>query len=249
MKNYKIQMPKTLQNELILTEDILKPEDIFQDRERTNILRSAERVAVYFLVKRIPAFITPNMLTGIGMVGSFLVLLAFILASYINSNYMLLGIVGVAVNWFGDSLDGRLAYYRNIPRKWYGWALDMVMDWISVVLIGFGYIIYAKEMYELLAFTFVALYGWAMIVSLIRYKITDKFTIDSGMVGPAELKVIISLIFLLEVLIPGSIQYCIVAICITLFIINLIDTNKLLDAGDLRDKADKASKKQLIDEI
>ena len=122
-EKYKMQIPKTLQNELMLNEDIIKPKDIFQDRERTNILRSAERVAVYFLVKRIPAFVTPNMLTGVGMVGSLLVLAAFILASYINTNYLLLGIVGIAVNWFGDSLDGRLAYYRNIPRRWYGWVL------------------------------------------------------------------------------------------------------------------------------
>lgn len=243
-------MSKTLQNELILNEGIVKPKDIFQDRERTNILRSAERVAVYFLVKRIPAFVTPNMLTVVGLAGSVLALLAFVLANYFNnSNYLLLGIVGIAVNWLGDSLDGRLAYYRNIPRRWYGFSLDMVMDWISVVLIGFGYIVYAKEMNEILAFAFVVLYGWAMIVSLIRYKITDKFTIDSGIVGPAELKVIISIIFLLEVLVPGSIKFCIIAICIILFIINLIDTNKLLDAGDLRDKADKASKQQSIDEI
>ena len=95
-EKYKMQIPKTLQNELMLNEDIIKPKDIFQDRERTNILRSAERVAVYFLVKRIPAFVTPNMLTGVGMVGSLLVLAAFILASYINTNYLLLGIVGIA---------------------------------------------------------------------------------------------------------------------------------------------------------
>jgi len=242
-------MPETLQNELILNEDILKSKDIFQDRERTNILRSAERVAVYFLVKRIPSFITPNMLTGVGMFGSLLVLVSFILARYIHTNYMLLGVVGIWINWFGDSLDGRLAYYRNIPRKWYGFSLDIVMDWISVVLIGFGYIVYAEETYELLAFTFVVLYGWAMIISLIRYKITDKFTIDSGIVGPAELKVIIAFIFLLEALLPGSIKYCVVALCVILFIIDIIDTNKLLDLGDLRDKADKASKKQAIDEI
>jgi phosphatidylglycerophosphate synthase len=240
-----MQMDKTLDKNLIATDDIPISKDIFLDRERTNILRSTERAAVYFLVKRIPEFVTPNMLTGVGMVGSVMVLLAFILATNFGSNYMLLAIAGIGVNWLGDSLDGRLAYFRNIPRKWYGFSLDMIMDWISVVLIGFGYIIYAKEMYELLAFAFVSLYGWSMIISLIRYKITGKFIIDSGIVGPAELKVIISFIFLLEVLIPGSIHYCIMAICIILLLINLIDTNQLLNMGDLRDKVEKTSKKAI----
>ena len=244
-----MQIDKTLDKELLLAENIANTKDIFQDRERTNILRSTERVAVYFLVKRIPAFITPNILTGIGMVGSLLVLASFILAKYLNVHYLLLGIFGIAINWFGDSLDGRLAYYRNIPRKWYGFSLDIIMDWISVVLIGLGYIIYAKEFYELLAFTFVALYGWAMIISLLRYKITDKYIIDSGAVGPAELKVIMAFILLLEVVIPGSIEFCIIAICIILFIINLIDTNRLLDLGDLRDNTEKANQKKSFDEI
>lgn len=235
-----MQEVKTLHEELILTEDILNPKEIFQDRKRTNILRNAEQAVIYFLVKRIPAFITPNILSAIGLSGSLVVLLSFILGAYANNYYLLLGIVGLAVNWLGDSLDGRVAYFRNIPRKWYGFSLDIIMDWLSIASIGLGYIVYAKETYELLAFTFVVLYGWGMIISQLRYKITDKYTIDSGIVGPTELRLVVSLIFLLEVLIPGTFKYCIGAICITLFIINLIDTNKLLVLGDLRDKKEKA---------
>jgi phosphatidylserine synthase len=44
-----------------------------------------------------------------------------------------MGYFGFAINWFGDSLDGRIAYYRNTPRKWYGFALDCIMDWLSLV--------------------------------------------------------------------------------------------------------------------
>ncbi len=244
-----MQSPKTLETEFILIEDAHKPKDIFQDRERTHLLKIPEHAAVYYLVKRLPAFVTPNMLTVVGMLGSLLVLLSFILSKNINSNYMLLAVVGVWINWFGDSLDGRLAYYRNIPRKWYGFSLDVIMDWLSVVLIGFGYVIYANGNYELLAFIFVALYGWAMIISLIRYKITNKYIIDSGLIGPAELKVIIALVFLTEALLPGSIKYCIMGMCVILFIMNIIETNKLLDAGDLLDRAEKASKKKAVNEV
>lgn len=78
-------------------------------------------------------------LTLIGTLGSGLVFLAFVLGAYVANWYLLLGIIGLAINWLGDSLDGRLAYYRNIPRCWYGFALDIIDDWIGIVLIGFGY--------------------------------------------------------------------------------------------------------------
>lgn len=215
---------------------------IFQDRKRTNILRTAEQATISYLVKKVPSFITSNMLTFIGTVGSVIVLAGFILAAYGNRHYLLLGIPGLAINWLGDSLDGRIAYYRNIPRKWYGFSLDIIMDWISTVLIGLGYIVYARNQYELIAFVFVVLYGWAMIISQLRYKITDIYSIDSGFVGPTEVRIILSVIFIFEASFGHLIEYFAGAMCAILFIINVIDTRKLLKLGDIRDNAERAEK-------
>lgn len=216
---------------------------IFQDRKRTNILSGVEQSTISYLVKRVPSFITSDMLTFIGTAGSVLVLLGFILATYVSREYLLLGVFGLAINWFGDSLDGRIAYYRNIPRKWYGFSLDIIMDWVSTVLIGLGYLVYARNEYELIAFVFVVLYGWAMIISQLRYKITDIYSIDAGLVGPTEIRIILALIIILEVFFGHLIEYFAAAICITLFIINFIDTRKLLKLGDIRDKAEREAKK------
>ena len=214
----------------------------FNDRKRTNILKDAEQQTILFLVARMPGYITPDILTAIGVAGSGLVLASFILGYYIDIHFLLLGISGLAINWFGDSLDGRLAYFRNIPRKWYGFALDVIMDWTSTVLIGMGYMVYADDFYELLAFLFVVLYGWAMIISQLRYKITDQYTIDSGQFGPTEIRVIICLILLAEVLFPGSISTCAMIICVLLFIVNLIDTRQLLKLADEKDLEIKRAK-------
>src|SRR5690606_31023094 len=100
---------------------------------------------------RIPSFINPNILTGIGISGSVLVLVSFLLATHYHINFLLLGILGLAINWFGDSLDGRIAFFRNISRKWYGFSLDIIMDWIGTVLIGLGYMVYAVDEFELFA--------------------------------------------------------------------------------------------------
>lgn len=213
----------------------------FKDRKRTNILKSAEQTAISWLVSRMPRFITPDILTGIGFVGSLLVLAGFLLATYVNVFYLLIGIAGLFINWFGDSLDGRIAYYRNIPRKWYGFSLDIIMDWISTILMGFGFLVYIKNEFEIVAFLFVAFYGWAMIISQVRYKITDKYTIDSGMFGPTEVRFIICAVLVAEVLFPGSMKWFGVLMCSVLFVFNLIDTRALLRLGDKRDLAEKAA--------
>ncbi|MHA4894874.1 CDP-alcohol phosphatidyltransferase family protein [Pedobacter sp. PWIIR3] len=215
---------------------------IFQDRKRTNILSTVEQATISYLVKRVPNFISSNALTVIGTIGSFIVLLGFILATYVDRSYLLLGIAGLAINWLGDSLDGRIAYFRNIPRKWFGFSLDIIMDWIGTVLIGLGYMVYARNQYELIAFIFVVLYGWAMIISQLRYKITDIYSIDSGLVGPTEVRVILAIILTIEVIHPHLIEYFAAGMCITLFIINILDTRKLLKLGDIRDAAERAEK-------
>ncbi|MGM1428548.1 CDP-alcohol phosphatidyltransferase family protein [Sphingobacterium lactis] len=216
---------------------------LFQDRKRTNILSNPEQRLITYLVPRIPNWISSDGLTAIGMFGSLMILGSFLLAEYVHINYLLLGIVGFFVQWFGDSLDGRIAFYRNKSRKWYGFALDIVMDWVSTVFIGLGYVLYAQGDFKYLGFTLVALYGWAMIISQLRYRITDQYTIDAGLMGPTEIRVIISLVMVLEVFVPGSINYSVLAICIILFFINLGDTKKLLAMGDAKDLEEKAKKK------
>lgn len=215
------------------------PFRIFKDRKRTNILKAPEQRLIIFLLGRIPSYISPDILTFIGGLGSLIILLGFISAYYYGSEYLLIGIAGLAINWFGDSLDGRIAYYRNIPRKWYGFSLDIIMDWCSTVMIGVGYFIYAGSDDEIFAFIFVVFYGWAMIISQLRYKITDHYTIDSGLAGPTELRVVLAIIFLLEVFIRNSINVCAFLMCTALFFINLSDTKKLLRLGDIRDEMEK----------
>jgi hypothetical protein len=212
---------------------------ISKDRHRTNILRKYEQKALVFLVQRIPSFISSDMLTGIGFIGSLITVFSFILATYLDRNFLLLGILGFFVNWFGDSMDGRVAYYRNTPRKWYGFSLDITVDWLTTILIGYGYMVYTDGIWEMLGFVFVVMYGWAMITTLLRYKVTGKYTIDSGLFGPTEARVIISGILVTEVLFEGSIVYSALAACIILFIINIVDTRKLVSLANDRDLAEK----------
>lgn len=215
---------------------------ISQERGRTNLLKEFEQKTIAFLVQRIPSWISSDMLTVIGLFGSIIIFLSFILAAYINEGYLLLGILGFMINWFGDSLDGRIAYYRNIPRKWYGFSLDLTTDWIGIIFMGWGFLIYANDIWEIIGFGFVVLYGWEMITTLIRYKVTGKYSIDSGLMGPTEARIVISCILILEVIIKDSIMYSSVIACAILFIMNILDTIKLLKLADVRDKEERKMK-------
>jgi phosphatidylglycerophosphate synthase len=221
-------------NQSLKTNEVL--ESISRDRTRTNLLRKYEQRALAFLVQRIPSRISSDMLTAIGFFGSVIVSASFILAAYLNRIYLLLGVLGFIISWFGDSLDGRVAYYRNKPRKLYGFALDITMDWISIIIIGYGYIVYSEGIWELLGYGFVVMYGWEMIIALMKYKITGKYSIDSGIFGPTEVRIIISAIMVTEVLLPGSLIYSAGIIVLILFFTNIADTRKLLLVSDSMDK-------------
>ncbi|MDR1153412.1 MAG: CDP-alcohol phosphatidyltransferase [Bacteroidales bacterium] len=215
---------------------------ITKDRQRTNILRKYEQPALAFLVRRIPAWINSDMLTAIGLAGGIIITAGFVMAACFHRSFLLLCILGFIINWFGDSLDGRLAYFRNKPRKWYGFALDLTADWLTTVFIGCGYIMYVGGEWELVGFGFVVLYGWAMMTALLRYRITGVYTIDSGLLGPTEVRIIISILLFLEILFQGFIIYSGVLVCAGLFAVNLIDSRKLLIIADRRDKDEQTDK-------
>jgi len=212
---------------------------ISKDRTRTNLLKNSEQKLIVFLVQRIPAAVSSDMLTGIGLAGSLIVTAAFVLGKYYDRYWLLIGIAGFAINWFGDSLDGRLAYYRNKPRKWYGFSLDFTTDWLSNIAIGSGYILYVDGLWEMIGFGFVMLYGWAMVTALLRYKITGKYSIDSGLLSPTEVRVIISLLLIFEVILPGSFVYAGILVCVVLFVVNIIDFVNLLKIADSLDKEER----------
>ena len=218
---------------------------ISQDRERTNILRSEEQKLIAYLVQRVPKWLTSDGLTFIGLLGNLFVGLCFVLASplvYNNPIFLLIGLPGFLINWYGDSLDGRLAYYRKTPRKWYGFSLDVTVDWVGLAMIGLGFFFYALPQWKWLGFVFVVLYGWEMLTAQLRYLVTGKYSIDSGIVGPTELRVVLVAIITGEYFFPTSIYYTVIVACAILVFTNLKDTISLLKMADERDDREKKEK-------
>jgi phosphatidylglycerophosphate synthase len=217
---------------------------IATDRQRTNILREWEQNTIAYLVQKIPSWISSDGLTAIGSFGNLMVATSFVMGAFLNRYWLLLSLLGFAINWFGDSLDGRLAYYRHTPRKWYGFSLDVTVDWIGTILIGLGFSIYAPGIWKYTGFLFVVLYGWEMITAQLRYKIGGQYSIDSGIFGPTEVRIILGAFITIEVFIPGSIQYLATAACLFILVSNIFETRKLLFLADLRDAEELHLKKE-----
>ena len=76
-----------------------------------------------------------------------------------------------------------------------------------------------------------------MIISQLRYKVTDKYSIDSGLLGPTEVRIILAVLFCLEYFVPGSIHWIGLAISVVLLVSFISDFVKLLDAANERDAA------------
>jgi len=215
-------------------------ERIRQSRERSNLLKEAEFATIEYLCARMPKWLSPDMLTVIGVMGSGITVLGLVMAQY-SRYYLILSVVGFAIQWFGDSLDGRIAYYRNIPRKWYGWALDISADWFSISIIGLGFYFFFPH-YKFLAFIFILTYGGSMILSLIQYKVNNIYVIDKSIFGPTELRILICLFILAEIWIANSLLVFTGAASFLLMILNIKEFLYVLKEGDKRDIKAKAEK-------
>ncbi len=165
-----------------------------KDHTRVNdiLLGPLERPALQFFCKVMPAWVNPDILTMIGIFGAVLIAAGYILTEY-NLAFLWLSSFGYFINWFGDSLDGSLARYRDIQRPKYGYYVDHIVDIIDefIVIIALG--ISPLVHFEVAA---LALIGYLMLSThtFLRTYVDDVFKISFGKLGPTEVRVIIVLI-------------------------------------------------------
>lgn len=83
-----------------------------------------------------------------------------------------------------------------------------------------------------------------MILTLMKYKITGTYAIDSGLLGPTELRVGICLILLACMFYPQIFVFFAIAIVTIVTVIDLIEFRNVLKLGDERDRLDNGKEKQ-----
>ncbi len=103
-------------------------------RVNDSALGALERPALAWLADHLPAWVMPNHLTVIGVLGAVLTAAGFVLSRW-SLPWLWLACLGLVANWLGDSLDGTLARRRRIERPRYGFFVDHTSDLFSQVII------------------------------------------------------------------------------------------------------------------
>ncbi len=156
------------------------------------LLAPLEKPALQWLAANMPAWVNPDLLTGIGILGGVMTFFGYWLSNYFPL-MLWIASLGFAVNWFGDSLDGTLARHRQIERPKYGFFLDHTVDAFNEVLIVIGL---GLSPYVTFSVACLALIGYLLMSVLvdIRTYINGVFQLSYGKFGPTEVRVILILL-------------------------------------------------------
>lgn len=159
-----------------------------QKRENDILLGFLERPALQWLAAHMPEWVTPDVLTWIGIFASILIFVSYSL-THISPIFLWVASFGFILNWFGDSLDGTLARYRHIERPRYGFLVDHWVDAISVVLIFTGLGISPYVDLVVACFGIIAYLLLSIMVYLITY-VTNIFQMTTAKIGPTEIRLL-----------------------------------------------------------
>ena len=162
------------------------PEKHNIERREDIILAAIERPILQWFVVRLPAYMSPDWLTGFGLVGNFIILFAYILTN-LNPWYLWLVNAGLIISWFGDSMDGTVARYRKISTR-YGFYYDHIVDSFSAVLICIGWGLSPYIRLDISVYILVA-YLMMSIRSYMYALVTGVFNIAYSKIGGTEIRV------------------------------------------------------------
>ena len=165
-----------------------------EPHQRVNdiLLAPLERPALKWLAPRMPGWITPDVLTLTGIVGGVSIFLGYIFSNY-SAGFLWLASGGFVVNWFGDSLDGTLARYRQIERPKYGFFVDHTVDAFNEVLIVIGLGLSPYVRFDIACLGLIG-YLLMSVLVYIRTYVNGIFQLSYGKFGPTEVRVILILL-------------------------------------------------------
>ncbi|MGN3973197.1 CDP-alcohol phosphatidyltransferase family protein [Tsuneonella sp. SYSU-LHT278] len=159
------------------------------ERIQENLLARSERRLLTWICARMPGWVSPDMLTFIGMAGAFMVFAGYV-ASNLDEQWLWLANAGYVVQWFGDSTDGSLARFRKIERPRYGYFLDHSCDGLATTLVVAGI---GLSPFVTLEVALVALAGYLLlsIHAFLSVRVLGELKLSYLNAGPTELRFVL----------------------------------------------------------
>ncbi|WP_199249547.1 CDP-alcohol phosphatidyltransferase family protein [[Phormidium] sp. ETS-05] len=165
-----------------------------KSHQRVNdiLLGAIERPLLQWLAAKMPRWVTPDILTAVGVLGAVVIFAGYCLSN-VSNHFLWLASFGFFLNWFGDSLDGTVARYRKIQRPKFGFFIDHTVDAFNEFLIAIGlglspYISFNIACLGLIGYLLLSVFVY------VRTCVDGVFQISYGKIGPTEIRVIFILL-------------------------------------------------------
>jgi phosphatidylglycerophosphate synthase len=167
----------------------LKPKIKPIARIQQNVLARSERRLLTWLCGKLPAWVMPDHLTSLALFGAVLIFAGYA-AGGSDPRWLLVAIAGYFIHWFGDSLDGSLARFRDIERPRFGYFVDHSADALGTMMIvlGIGLSPYVRVDVALLA---LAGYYLLSIHAFLAARVVGELKLSYVAAGPTELRLIL----------------------------------------------------------
>ena len=162
-----------------------------ETRVHGSLLAAAEKRLLIRLAERMPAAVSSDHLTGLGAMAMLAAGLCYAAAA-LWPPALLLAVVCLAINWFGDSLDGTLARVRKHERPRYGFYVDHVLDAIGILFLIAGLVAGGFAHLATAAAFLVAYYLLTIEIALATHAL-GTFRISYWKFGPTELRILLAM--------------------------------------------------------
>ncbi len=160
-------------------------------RNSTGVLTAVERRVLLWLAHRLPVRINSDHLTALGFVSMCLVGICFAISAAAPSALWAV-VVFLALNWFGDSLDGTLARVRGHQRPRYGFYVDHILDTFGALFV-LGGLAASGHMSPLVASAFLVAYYLLSIEIYLATYCVGRFQMSFWGWGPTELRILLAI--------------------------------------------------------
>jgi phosphatidylglycerophosphate synthase len=165
---------------------------IFRHAQRiqNSVLAVAEKRLLIWMAERTPAWVNSDHLTILGFAAQLLTGLAYSLSD-IHRAWLIAAVGFLALNWFGDSMDGTLARVRQQQRPRYGFYVDHILDSIGSVALMAG-LAFSGYMSPLIAIGLLVLFLLLSIQSYLATYTLGEFRMSFWSFGPTELRLLLA---------------------------------------------------------
>ena len=160
-------------------------------REHRSVLAAAEKRLLVAIARRLPSWVTSDQLTVLAFLAMCAAGAGFVLARW-DVRALALTVIALAVNWFGDSLDGTLARVRRAERPRYGFYVDHVVDVAGAAAL-FGGMACSPFMSPIVALSLLAAYLLVSSELFLATAAHGTFRLSFGGVGPTELRILLAI--------------------------------------------------------